>query len=75
MSRQPDINRRDFMTGAFRGRNAALAATAARASTEAPKCSRDSEVPMCAPDVPEWGDRGLRKVLESMNDLSGIEEP
>ena len=53
------------MTGGFRSRDADPAATG----------TRDFEAPMNAPDVPEWGEEGLRKVLESMNDLSGIEEP
>jgi len=69
MSRKLEISRRDFMAGAFRGRNAPLA------PTEEIRISRDFEAPTNAPDVPEWGEQGLREVLESMNDLSGIEEP
>ena len=43
--------------------------------TEEARISRDFEAPKNAPDVPGWGEAGLRKVLESMDDLSGIEEP
>jgi ferredoxin-type protein NapG len=43
--------------------------------TEEARISRDFEAPQNAPDMPGWGEQGLRKVLESMNDLSGIEEP
>lgn len=43
--------------------------------TEEARISRDFKAPRNAPDVPEWGEQGLRKVLESMDDLSGIEEP
>jgi len=43
--------------------------------TEEARISRDFQAPRKAPDVPAWGEQGLRKVLESMNDLSGIEEP
>jgi len=43
--------------------------------TEEPRISRDFQAPKNAPEMPEWGDAGLRKVLESMDDLSGIEEP
>jgi len=37
--------------------------------------SRDFEAPSGAPAIPDWDERGLEKVIESMNDLSGIEEP
>jgi ferredoxin-type protein NapG len=36
--------------------------------------SPDFEAPMAAPDLPQWRD-GLERVLEQMDDLSGIEEP
>ncbi len=43
--------------------------------TEDARISRDFEAPRNAPDVPAWGEQGLRKLLDDMDDLSGIEEP
>jgi ferredoxin-type protein NapG len=37
--------------------------------------SRDFAAPRNAPDLPEWGEKGLERVLEELSDLSGIEEP
>ena len=42
---------------------------------EETKISRDFTAPDSAPDIPEWGERGLEQVLESLNDLKGIHEP
>jgi ferredoxin-type protein NapG len=42
---------------------------------EEPLISRDFAAPGTAPEIPEWGEKGLERVLKSMNDLSGIEEP
>ena len=41
---------------------------------EKAEISRDFTAPEGPPEVPEW-DRGLERVLDAMNDLSGIEEP
>jgi ferredoxin-type protein NapG len=42
---------------------------------EEPVISRDFAAPRSAPEIPEWGEKSLERVLESMNDPSGIEEP
>jgi hypothetical protein len=61
------------MTGAFRSRNAALASTGALAWTHVVDSSRGAGESLRPPGAqPE---RGLHKLLESMDDLSGIEEP
>jgi ferredoxin-type protein NapG len=41
---------------------------------EEARVSRDFTAPESAPDLPEW-DKGLEKLLEDMDDLSGIHEP
>jgi ferredoxin-type protein NapG len=41
---------------------------------EKPEISRDFTAPERAPDLPEW-EHGMDRVLEAMDDLSGIEEP
>ena len=60
MSRRADLSRREFLKGAFRERDAACPTEASRDFT--------------TPEVPEW-ERGMDRVLEAMDDLSGIEEP
>jgi hypothetical protein len=62
MGQRPDISRRDFLSGSFRGRDG---------TAEAPAWSH----PLDQPDQPEWGEQGLERVLESLHDLSGIEDP
>jgi ferredoxin-type protein NapG len=42
---------------------------------EEPVISRDFEAPQGAPEIPEWGDEGLERVIEKMDDLTGIAEP
>ncbi len=61
MAKGSDVNRRGFLTGAFRGRDLA------------PVASEGLVAPQTAPVIPEWDDN-LQSVLEQMDDLSGIEE-
>jgi ferredoxin-type protein NapG len=42
---------------------------------EEPVISRDFATPSKAHEDPAWGERGLERVIDRMNDLSGIEEP
>ena len=88
MTRKADITRRQFLTGAYRERNAALseAETLTRDPArqklaepyglgwqEDPRFSRDFTAPETAPQVPDWDD-GIERVLEEMEDLKGIED-
>jgi hypothetical protein len=64
------ISRRGLFA-ALKPRNLGLALAEGLAWTD---LSREVTAPEAAPDLPEWRD-GLDRVLEQMNDLSGIEEP
>jgi ferredoxin-type protein NapG len=42
---------------------------------EEPVISRDFKAPQSAPEIPEWGEKGLERVIEKLDDLTGIAEP
>ncbi len=71
MSRDRAIGRRDFLLGAFRGRNRAVAFTGMGAWTHALDESRGAED---TPRPPDW-ERDMDHVLKEMHDLKGIEDP
>ena len=60
VSRRAYMSRRKFLKGAFRERDAA--------------CPTEASQDFTTPEVPEW-ESGMDRVLEAMDDLSGIEEP
>ncbi len=66
-----DVRRRDFLTGVFRPRNLALACFG---WNEDDGISSDFTAPTRAPEIPEWKG-GMDRILEQMDDLTGIEEP
>ena len=83
------ISRRDFLTGALRGRNDAAKDPSARRSPHGPgrdfdryPLGRNEEVaprgglaaPERTPETPER-ERNLAGAIEQLNDLTGIEEP
>jgi hypothetical protein len=69
VTRKAKISRRQFLTGAFRERDAALSRTAATAAL----LGRDFTAPETAPRIPDWGD-GIDSVLEEMESTKGIED-
>jgi len=76
--REATISRRQFLTGAFRGRDAVPAET--RATSAPPSdLGRGKLVERYCfawdrePQVPDWKN-GLDGVLEEMEDLTGIED-
>ena len=89
MGRRERISRRDFLTGALRGRNGAAEDPSARRPPHSPgrdfdryPLGRDEEVAtrggLAAPErtheTPE-SERNLAGAIEQLNDLTGIEEP
>jgi hypothetical protein len=89
VGRRGRISRRDFLTGAHRGRNGATEDPRARRLPHDPgrdcdryPLGRDEEIatrgdraaPERTPDTPEW-ERTLADAIEQLNDLTGIEEP
>ena len=67
------VSRREFLTRAFRPREAESATTGRLDETE---ISPTLAAPETAPEVPDWdGEGNLDRVLESLNDLRGIQEP
>jgi hypothetical protein len=71
MSSRTEVSRRELLTRAFRPRDAALATTSGLDEAES---RRALAAPETAPEVPDW-EGNLDRVLESLNDLSGIQEP
>ncbi|MBW2493258.1 MAG: hypothetical protein JRE43_00785 [Deltaproteobacteria bacterium] len=78
MKRKLAISRRQFLTGAFRGRDAAppeaeappaLPRDLARAKLAERYCFAWNE----EPETPDW-EKGLDGVLEEMENLKGIED-
>jgi hypothetical protein len=69
VTRRAKINRRQFLTGTFRGRDAALSRTEATSALPGP----DVTTPETAPQIPNWDD-GIDSVLEEMENLKGIED-
>ena len=66
MTRTSKINRRQFLTGAFRERDLAERKRETR-------ISRKFSAPETAPQIPDW-DKGLDRVLEDMENTKGIED-
>jgi hypothetical protein len=58
------VSRREFLTGRFRGRNLALAATFS---------DEEFLALNTAPQQPNWNEN-MERALEYLSDLSGIEE-
>ena len=69
MTRRAKINRRQFLTGAFRRRDVALSRTEVTSALPGP----DFTAPETAPRIPDWDD-GIDGVLEEMENLKGIED-
>ena len=69
VTQRAKINRRQFLTGAFRGRNVALSRTEVTSALP----GRDFTTPETAPQIPDWDD-GIDSVLEEMENLKGIED-
>jgi hypothetical protein len=73
-----EINRRQFLTGAFRRRDAASSKTGA-ISAATGDLAREEFGEHCRsvrgeePQIPDWDD-GLERVLEEMENLKGIED-
>ena len=66
MSSRTEVSRRELLTRAFR-------LPGARDEAEV---TLDLAAAGTAPEVPDWdGEGNLDRVLESLNDLTGIEEP
>jgi hypothetical protein len=66
MSSRTEVSRREFLTRAFRPPGAPGEA----------EINPDLAAPETAPEVPDREAQGnLDRVLESLNDLSGIQEP
>jgi hypothetical protein len=69
VTQRAKINRRQFLTGAFRRRDVALSKTGATSALP----GRDFTTPETAPQIPDWDD-GIDSVLEEMENLKGIED-
>jgi hypothetical protein len=76
VKRKEAISRRQFLTGAFRGRNAVPSETGAALPRDLVQgklgeryCFEWNE----EPHVPDW-ENGIDSVLEEMEDLKGIED-
>jgi hypothetical protein len=69
VTRKAKISRRQFLTGAFRGRDVALSRTEVTSALP----GRDFTTPETAPQIPDWDD-GIDSVLEEMENTKGIED-
>jgi hypothetical protein len=75
MSRDPSIGRREFLVGPFRGRNAAPDSSEAfgwARGIDEPRVAEGGSDPAKA--SADW-EQNMDRVLQAMNDLTGIEDP
>jgi hypothetical protein len=66
VTRTTKINRRQFLTGAFRERDLAE-------KMGEPRIGRKFSAPDTAPQISDW-DNGIESVLEEMENTKGIED-
>jgi hypothetical protein len=74
MSRRTKFNRRDFLTGVFRGRSLNWAAKPQEHTGEHTSLSPDFQTLEGLADIPAW-EGSLDLVLKQMDDLTVIEDP